>query len=174
MLRHLSHLPTLSVQIPTSGRASLSRAVLSVLAQPPRPGDEVIVTFDNSGDWGHTPRNDMMRRARANYMIFLDDDDLMLAGALEVIRQAVAQQPGAPHLFRMAIDSLLLWQEPRLEMGNVGTPMFVIPTYGPLGVWTPRRGGDFDFICDTVRLYQANGVALVWRPEVICQIRPSD
>lgn len=94
-----------SVIIPTVGRASLSRAVQSVLEQD-FDGDEfeVIVVNDSGrslaqGSWQESPRVQVMESqkrercfarnagatvAKGHYFIFLDDDDWLLPGAFTV------------------------------------------------------------------------------------------
>jgi glycosyltransferase involved in cell wall biosynthesis len=93
-----------STVIPTIGRSTLSRAVYSVLDQAFRADDFEVIVVSDSGqalpemDWQHSGRVrvvDTNRRersvarntgaaiARGKYLHFLDDDDVLLPGALD-------------------------------------------------------------------------------------------
>lgn len=187
--------PTLSLIIPTIGRPTLARCLLSVRDQDWRPGDEILLVGDGPQpvarafweqldlpgrfvevpgpyhDWGHTPRNRAIPQARGEYLMALDDDDELTPGAVAVVRAALAENPGRPHLFRMhqCFNGATVWRDREVREGNVGTPMFVTPA-GRVGRYEPRYGGDYDFIRGTVALYPPG--ALVWREEVICRVRP--
>jgi len=92
-----------STIIPTVGRATLSRAVCSVLDQTFPTEDREVIVVNDSGkplpalDWQHCPqvrvidtnrrersvaRNTGAAIAKGKYLHFLDDDDLILPGAL--------------------------------------------------------------------------------------------
>ena len=114
-------------------------------------------------------------RYGGDYLLWIDDDDVYLPGALAVIRGALAVNPGVPHLFRMKQPWGLVWadgSEGLLIEGNVGTPMIVAPNIPEkLGRFGNRYEGDFDFIQQTVSLH---GGEVIWRPEVIVECRPKE
>ncbi len=192
---------TLSLIIPTIGRPQLARALMSVRRQMWQPGDEVLLVGDGrqpvaaalwdqfklpgryietngpANDWGHTPRNLVMPQAKAAYLMALDDDDELTPGAIAVVRMSLLQNPGRPHMFRMSGDPVVgeVWKEKTVCVGNVGTPMFVLPRlrYGkpfPHGEYKPFHGGDCAFMQETLAMWPAD--SLVWREEVICKVRP--
>jgi len=192
--------PTISLVIPTIGRPTLARTLASVRRQTWFAGDEVLLLLDgpqpvaaelweqfglpgrcvelprsSPPDWGHTPRNVALDRvlSRAAYLMALDDDDELTTGAVATVRAALTAIPGRPHLFRMdGPRHGLLWADREIRLGNVGTPMFIAPNDpSRLGRYTPRHGGDCDFIRDTVGRFPPE--SLVWREEVICLVRPS-
>ena len=109
-----------SVVIPTVGRDSLSRAVLSVLDQTFSEDDfEVIVVNDSArplplAEWQKSPRVRLIhtnRRERSfarntgaaiatgQYLCFLDDDDWLLPGALEQFRVLASRDSEAAWLY---------------------------------------------------------------------------
>jgi hypothetical protein len=175
LLRHPPGAPSrkpagvrLSIILPTSGRETLGRTLASVTPQL-APGDELILLRDASGDWGHTPRQEAMGRAKGDYLLFMDDDDIYTEGALDAVRAALAENPGRPHVFRMrrvgpAND--VLPAERVVRLGNVSTQMMVVPNdTARLGAWGRRYEGDFDFLASTLAKYPPD--SLVWRDEVI-------
>jgi hypothetical protein len=115
-----------------------------------------------------------MELARGDYLLFMDDDDIFTAGALAVVRAALRQAPGLPHLFRMryAADGRVLWQERSLRLGHIGTPMIAIPNRPQLRQWDPYDGHDYRFVADNLCLWPPD--ALVWREEVIALVRPHE
>lgn len=166
---------TVSVVVATCGRPSLARTLASITPQL-GPGDEVVVVRDGTGDSGNTPRNDAMRRCRGSHLLFLDDDDLSIPGALDAVRRAAAAHPGKVLLFRMrrgAPHNDLVPHDgvnaPRL--GEVSTQTVCVPNDPDrLGVWGgggEPYAGDWDFVRTTLAMYPPDG--WVQLPEVIAQ-----
>lgn len=159
--------PRLSIILPTTNRPTLHMAIRSCADQL-LSGDEILVKLDQSRDWGQTPRNEAMPQAKGDYLLFLDDDDVYLTGAFDVIRAALTENPGRPHIFRMRRGEYndLIWTEKVIRVGNVSTQMFVVPNDpARLGRWGKRYEGDYDFITSTLAKYPADSV--VWREEPI-------
>ncbi|MFO0846929.1 MAG: class I SAM-dependent methyltransferase [Gemmataceae bacterium] len=162
----------LSVVVATKGRDTLARALASIATQL-RPGDELIVQCDDSGDVGATPRTAGVRKATGTHLLFMDDDDVYTPGALDVVRAAMLAAPGRCHLFGMTSGQG--WTLPHgdrdVRVGNVSTQMFVCPNdKARLGEWGPRRTGDFDFIRSTLDKHEQPPV---WHDEVIAVWRPA-
>ncbi|GIU86116.1 MAG: hypothetical protein KatS3mg009_0631 [Acidimicrobiia bacterium] len=170
---------TFSVIIPTSGRKSLPRAIASA-AEQLEPGDEILVLCDRTGDRGNTARQQLVERARGTHLVFIDDDDQFARDAFAVMRRFATENPGRVGIFRFRLrDGTVLWREPELRRGNVGTPMYCVPNVpGKVGSWllspvlTSRTGrrytvGDYEFIRSTVELQGPP----VFRPEIVAYIR---
>lgn len=183
--------PVLSVIIPTIGRPSLASSIKSfdgqlglldeviVISDGPNPDIRCLV--ESAGgrysyletpvrmyDWGATPRNIGMTQAHGEYLIFMDDDDTYLPGALATIRRGVIESPRTPIVFRMKHRGRIIWEKPELKPGNVSSQMFAIPNIkGLVGHWTSRYAGDFDFIKHTVDLHQGR---VIFRREVIAEL----
>lgn len=180
---------------PTLGRETLERMLRSGLPQlaatdewlivgdGPQPHARKIVAesaeqrvrywehADRRSSYGNAQRNCAMRAARADYFLFIDDDDVLLDGALDAIRRKAAC--GTPLMFRMDYRprNCLLWRDRVLKEGNVGGSMFVTPNRaGLFAEWTEtaRPGmSDFHFISRTLDLWPAN--SLRWCEDAICR-----
>lgn len=159
--------PRISVLVPTTGRSTLGRALRSTAGS-----FETLVDYNQDGDFGYAARNRLMARARGTHLAFIDDDDVFASGALIQMTMAACDRPV---IFRMryAKGDSILWKEPSLGYGNIGTPMFLIPNIPhKLGRWhgweDASSGGDSTFIHETVALMGAPK----WNPFVVAIIRP--
>lgn len=189
---------TLTVITPTIGRATLSDTARSVVGQL-APGDEWLIVGDgaqanaavlasqwpgvryletaHTANWGNVQRELGLRQASGSHVLFVDDDDVLVDGALAIIRQAVAEQPNVVHLFRClfqahrAIRDRVLWEEPRVRNCNVGTGMVTVPRDGLQASWVwpdaAAYEADYSFINQAVGQF---GVA--WHPEIVQIINP--
>lgn len=162
--------PTFSIIIPTTGRPTLARAVASIQNAGLAPGDEVLIEADQTEDFGATPRNRGMEKARGDWLLFLDDDDTYLPGVFGQVRLILETGPPRPHLFRIHHSQTpggILWKEKEIRFGNVSTQMLVVPnTPSKLGRWSPQRGSDYSFLTSTLNHYPEGPV---WREEIIAE-----
>jgi glycosyltransferase involved in cell wall biosynthesis len=161
---------SIAVIIPTIGRDSLYRTLDALVLQL-QPGDEVLVVADGprpqaraivqsyplagwryfetafTGHWGAEQRMVGIQEASADRLMFIDDDDAFAPGALVLGRSGPA-----PALYRMQYaDGRVLWERPELEVGQVGTPMFVCRNER-VGEWGISYVGDYRFITSTCQL----------------------
>jgi len=182
----------LTVITPTRGRLSLRRTIQSIAPQL-ADGDEHLVIGDGpqvgarriveacggvyhqgpaTATYGAHQRDYGIAHATGDYVMFCDDDDILTDGALAVVRAGIADNPGVPLLFRMDVPGFgVLWHDPVIRHGNVGTPMIVAPRDGRLADWASSPEAytaDLWFIARTVANH---GGAVVWCEEVICQCR---
>lgn len=180
----------ISVITPTIGRPSL-RVMLEGLVPQLSAGDEVWVLGDGpqpqaeqivtslasplvryvecpwTGDYGNPQRNQAIGMATGSHLMFVDDDDRVMPGAIGRIKSWIARHPDRPLMFKMQHPRLVLWQKPVFQVGNVSGQMFICPKAdGKVGAWTLRYEADFDFMSDTLARYPAG--ALVWVPEITC------
>jgi glycosyl transferase family 2 len=177
--------------VATLGRPTLPRALQSITSQR-MAGDQLLVigatpdiqrTAEQHGgefvycppghDWGSSERNFAMGSARGDYLAFLDDDDVAAPGARASMEASITAHPGLPLVFRMLLPDmgLVLWIEPQRRLGNVGTPMLVIPNEPEkLGTWGSAHGGDFDFLMSCQ--WQASD--LVWIPNIVAHVWPHE
>lgn len=167
---------TVTIILPTKGRRTLRNAIDSAISQM-RPGDELYVTFDASGDCGDGVRNRMVAAAHGTLLTFLDDDDEYRPGALDAIRRFGEEHPGRIGIFRISNDIYgPYWVEEDPDYYGTANAMLVVPNVpGRLGTWEappwakPGRSGDYKFLTETIAL---QGQPPIWRTEVIQDISP--
>ncbi len=159
---------TLSVLVVSTGRSTLARTIGGLAAQL-RPGDELLVDVNDDSPAGHRARQRLMERARGDYMVFSDDDDLWTKDALSVVRKQCRKAKPALHIFRMILRErgprlgVVMWARPEIYEGNVSTQMLVVPNVPEgLGRWSDRYEGDYDFAVST-----AANLDVVWHEEVV-------
>ncbi len=170
-------LPTIATIIATVGRESAMRAIKSVLTQQIE-GDQLIVITDDPphNDWGAWARNEGMRQATADFIAFIDDDDMYAPGAFAAMRAALSKQPDHVHIFRMQIcgpmTNDIVWTEQDLSKpGQVGTPMIVVPNdQSKLGRFTNRYQCDYDFAVETIANFDGR---VAWHEHVTSLVWPS-
>lgn len=190
---------SLSIVIPSAGRASLEHTLRSYAHQL-GPDDEVLVVGDTTdGDlpltreivarfdgrfryvdgrseyhsWGHEEINVGQRLAAGAWVLGNDDDDIATPDALAHIRAAIAEQPHPrPMLFQfMTFWRQVLWAERALIENTIGGHSLVQPNDPErLAYMTPRYAGDFDWIVQAVENY---GGDVAWIPRVIAWTRPT-
>jgi glycosyltransferase involved in cell wall biosynthesis len=178
------------VIVATIGRPTLERALYSI---KPQPDDEVVVCckknvdvwalcverdfhyveypYDNSVLGGAAERQYGLEHATGDYLVFLDDDDVMADDGLEIIREEIKKlERPLPLLFRVQIPGGFIWSEkPSLTYGEVTGSQFVCPRV-PTAKWQGANG-DTDFIFQTINLWgsykPADKVIIRCRPEQI-------
>lgn len=140
------------------------------------PGRFIELTDGPHRDWGHTPRNRHLPDCTGDWILHLDDDDVLAPGALACLRPVAEQvsTPGHPPslLVPRMVDGLgdRVWTRPRCVEGQVGTGNLVHPSRIFLGRFAPRYGGDFDF---ATSLLAANpGLDIRFLPEATYLVRP--
>jgi hypothetical protein len=139
--------------------------------------DPRVKYFEFPGPWFGNPQRDLgMAHATGDFIMFADDDDNLIQGAIEgVIRPALARAPRRPHVFRI----------PGVESGNpptighIGGVMFVPPNNkARLASWevvqylhpeTKGKDSDGYFIQETLKFYPEGPV---FHNECIYLVRP--
>jgi glycosyltransferase involved in cell wall biosynthesis len=163
---------SLSVIVASMGRPTLQRALDSIGDQL-LPGDEVLVSVNLDAPWGHRARNQLMPAARGDMLLFMDDDDAYVPGALATVRERVGSEADRIHIFRMRYSTgEVLWRTPELGAGpgNVSTIMFCVPRMVALcATWGNRYEGDYDFIAAA-----AEYAPVAFHEDIIALVRPLD
>lgn len=125
--------------------------------------------------WGHPQINFGISRAEGDYILFQDDDDVYRPDALVNVHRAVKHlDPPRPLLFRFRAaraGGQLFWMKKGLVQENtIGGHCIVVPNVpDKIGRWTDRYAGDFDFIEETLRLWEP--LQPVWKEQVIVDAR---
>lgn len=178
--------------MPTIGRPTLERALASI---EPRNSDEVIVVSadpgvasrvvkpfgypvylyegGNSIAGGARERQYGISKATGDYLVFLDDDDVMAPGGLELIRSELRRlNRPLPVLFRVQQPGGFIWGDdgPSLTLGEVTGSQFVCPNDpDKLVPWPVDPSGDCPFIGGVIAKYGGEYKAV---DRVIIRIRP--
>jgi hypothetical protein len=132
------------------------------------------------------PQRDIAMRKRypADRYIFLDDDDVFLPGALDLIRDADKEAGSKAIMFKVRYPhptrpgGRLLWETKDLTAGNVGGSMFSPPRDDSSTAywdsqWAKAYISDFFFIHEWV--YSHGGLACIyWSDYEIIECRPSE
>jgi len=159
----------LCVIVPTIGRPTLERTLASLRPQLLH-SDLAIVVCDEVGEraewaesvshgfhfvqvgsrtpWGSVACNTVLNELPADvtHTWRLDDDDVAAPGALEVMRGVACEKP--VFLRFQYLNDGVIWIEPGLEEGNIGSPCILAPR--SLARWGLRYEGDFDYARDLV------------------------
>lgn len=116
-------MPSISVICPTIGRASVVTLIEAIIPQlsledefilvgdGPQPAAKLaaemvprvryLETLVRVGDFGCTPCDFAIERAKGDFVMFIGDDDLPTTQALEFVREGVAMDLSFPHIFSM-------------------------------------------------------------------------
>lgn len=181
---------TFSIIVPTCGRRTLKRTLLSMRGQL-TIDDEVLVVGDGpqpraqavveslgwpplryiegpqTGCFGNSQRMLGIAAATGDYLVFIDDDDTFTSDAINMMRLAVEEQPGKAFMWRFVDrNGGVLWRNAIVTMGNVGTPCICFPAErGRLGKWEEVYEGDFHYIRSTLNHFAPSEI--VWRQEIV-------
>lgn len=132
-----------------------------------------------SSDYGNQLRDRAMKMypSRDYYFVFLDDDDIFMPNAIEIIKGEIAKHKPRPIIFKMINgNGEILWRNREVTPGNVGGSMFVCPNDPEkLGKWDNRQGhrSDYEFIRQTLENYGPGWrQEIVWSDKIIIRCRP--
>lgn len=192
-------LASLSVVIPTIGRASLERTITSLIKNGLRTSDELIVVgegpqpeaakicakfpnysvtyIESHSQRDHTNRNVAQLMATKTHLHFIDDDDVSVNDAINNIKSEIEEHPDRVLLFKVRSNVErhpwgTIWKEKVIRLGNVGTQSIVVPNVRKwLGHWGDWVTGDYDFIRSTVDRWPGNDAGVVWVDRVVAELR---
>ena len=159
---------TFSVVIPTVRRKTLQAAVRSAAW-----ADQIVVVPGRS-TFGNAQRDEGIDKATGDWICFMDDDDVFVREAPQRIRAALEGSDAPWHVFRMQYgpDGPVLWSDPEIRYGNVGTPMLVVPNTDQLPFWTRVDVYEADF--HFALACQALLGEPAFHEDVIASIRPHE
>ena len=163
--------------MPTLGRPTLAETLASIAAQL-RPGDELIVACNRDGNYGDRSLDRGQAKAEGDVVLFCDDDDVYVAGALDRIRSWCAANPGKIGLFRRGFNNgAKQWRRPQLKPGNIQRMCIALPNVpGRMPHWTgyqtevnipleaaERQGAEIVFVDEVIGLARPYEVTLLQR-----------
>ena len=177
---------SINIIIATTNRPTLRRMV-DAIAEQVTIGDFVTLLFDGvlpdqypqkvlpctvisvaelrqQGHWGHGIRSKYQNYLPGDWLWNVDDDDVILPGALDAIRSTCIDSSNIYFFkFYHATQQKTYWHTAGVHyLGNVGTPSGVIPNQHNLPDWRPIHGGDGYFMEHCARLLKP-----VWVDRVI-------
>lgn len=160
---------TFTIITPTIARPALRDCYESVAAQM-GPDDRHLIVTDGipvtklpymprafaiegqlTNRWGNAQRQHALDQPRStSHVLFVDDDDLLIHGALDVLRIQATMRPRKVILARFQPHSAgVTWGEPVIRRGNIGTPNICCPS-DVVGSWvSDKYDADFDFVAQT-------------------------
>jgi len=182
---------SLAIVIPTCGRWTLARTLLSVQNAGVDQSDEVIVVGDGPQPiaekicrdyhargvpviymdgptthcYGNAQRNFGIDAATHEHLMFMDDDDEYVEECLPDVRRVIAENPGQAILAKMRHRSgVVIWRDREIRVGNVGSQMLIVPNLkSHLVRWPDLYEGDYHFIAGVAR----KGLPVVWWDRLI-------
>jgi hypothetical protein len=188
----------LSVIIPTVGRASLAATLESIIGAGIAKHDEVLLVADGGaaevhhiaeisgladwckvrvldlvpagGDFGQPGRAFGMASARGTHLVFGQDDNVFMAGALADVRKAAEAEPAHLHFWRVSPRcGSVVWSGQDADglpmLGHIDADCGVVPrSSAKLGTWGAGYNGDFDFWYETATHYRDR---IRWHEEMI-------
>ena len=200
---------TFTVILPTISRPTLAQTISSCIDQL-EDGDELIVVGDGRQDeaanvvesfqpanlfyveahhhgsvFGNAQRTFAMQLAlgRSSHLLFIDDDDVYVHGALDLVRQALeySDAPNSAHIFKAVwgvghhAQGTVLWADREVREQNIATPMVVLPNRPYQRSWMDsndhgRNGITSDFGFLSAAIGECDGV--VFHDPVIAVVRP--
>ena len=128
----------------------------------------VIVEETNLGYWGHGIRNkhnDLV----GDFVFHIDDDDIITPDCINTIKNTCLDK-NTVYIFKMQhTPDNIIWKTKEIKLGEIGTPMGLIPTkINPTSTFTHRYGGDYDFY----KKLEENGNNIEYIDKVIYIVRP--
>jgi len=127
----------------------------------------VIVEEKNLGFWGHAIRN-KYNNLEGDFVFHIDDDDNIVPDCMYTLRN-ICQDKNTIYIFKMDNNNDINWKTKEIILGQIGTPMGIIPTkINPTSHFTHRYGGDFDFY----KRLENNGNKIEYIDKVIYMVRP--
>lgn len=134
---------------------------------------ELIIHPENLGYWGHPIRNIYQTKLKGDFILHCDDDDIYLDNAFDDIRESVSKDLNKMYVFKMWISKggNYRWFNKAVVMGNIGTPMGIIPNKPEcMGKWKDFVGGDGRFFESTHKKLGIQNVEFV--DKFIYRVRP--
>jgi glycosyltransferase involved in cell wall biosynthesis len=187
---------SLAIVIPTCGRWTLARTLLSVQNAGVDSSDEVLVVGDGpqpvaericrdyhtrgvpviymdgptTHGFGGAQRNFGMDAATHEHFLFMDDDDEYVEGCFPDVRKVIAENPGQAILARMRHRSgVVIWADKAIRAGNVGSQMLIVPNVRKfMARWSDEYVNDYRFISGVAE----KGMPVFWWDRLIAIHHP--
>lgn len=175
-----------NVVIATSGRPTLQRMIDSIAPQL-EGQDYLTIIWDCDpvkldikskcqvieihnpeplGYWGHGSRTNWQNSYKGDYILNGDDDDIYAPDAMNKIRKKCTEHK--LYFFKYLTGVTTVPVEPKVVIGNVGTPCGVYPNIGNFPKWEYEYSGDGQFYIALSKILEyefVNEVIYVVRPE---------
>lgn len=123
-----------------------------------------------------------IRSSDLTHIAFCDDDDVLTPTAFDSFRRAIKVDPSSIWMFKMrygnrsATPGLVLWKEPKFELCNVGTPMWLVPWWSGLPKWRTTKDlaySDYYWLDKVIHTCYDSPDVIRWDSDEVCLVRPS-
>jgi hypothetical protein len=127
---------------------------------------------EHLGYWGHGIRNKYQSSCTTDYIFNCDDDDIVAENTMNQVRRDLKDNYGKLLVYKFrTIGGGIIWTDPVIRFGNVGTPSGLIPNRSEIfGEWGLFYGGDYQFYQQTADKIGRENV--VFKDIVIYKVRP--
>lgn len=121
----------------------------------------VIYEKENYGYWGHKLKNEKYSNLEGDFVLHCDDDDIYMPNTIKIAKR-ICTDKNKLYLFKICSPNFIVWDEPKIAPGNIGSTSGIIPTkLNNLGNWGYSYVGDYEFYSGLAHLCNEKDIVFV-------------